>query len=506
MPEETQDQEAQVEQAEQQEKDQGDESKPKYAFEAEDVGTLKKKVTITVTRQRINEKLDEMFGELGQSALVPGFRIGRAPRRLVEKRFGKEVSHDVRNALVGESLGEVMDGADFKTLGEPDLDLDAIELPDTGDLSYSFEVEVAPEFELPELAGIAVEKHASEITDENIDQYMTELCESRATFAAADEPAAEGDMITADTRVSGEAIDPAEAKDQSLRVAAGQIEGLPLVDLGKELAGKKAGDVATMTVEVPAAHPNESWRGKEAVVEVAIKEVRKRNVPALDDEFARSMGADSVAEMREFFVGRVRQRVESAARQNVRDQICKYLLDNTVFDLPEAVAARHAAGALQRRYVDLLKQGVPREQIEENITELKAAAEKQSADVLKLQFIISRIAEAHEITADQDEVNSRIAQMASMYGRRPERVRHELEQDGTISQIHAQLIEEKVIDKLLGDAKITEVSADEKKAEAEAETKPKTKKKAKAKAKTKPKAKKKAAGKSDKKSTDQSGA
>ena len=211
MPEETQDQEAQVdaqlEQSEQQEKDQSDESKPKYAFEAEDVGTLKKKVTITVPRQRINEKLDEMFGELGQSAQVPGFRIGHAPRRLVEKRFGKEVSHDVRNALVGESLGEVMDEADFKTLGEPDLDLEAIELPDTGDLSYSFEVEVAPEFNLPELTGIAVEKRTSEITDENIDQYMTELCESRATFVATDEPAAEGDMITADTRVSGEKID-----------------------------------------------------------------------------------------------------------------------------------------------------------------------------------------------------------------------------------------------------------------------------------------------------------
>ena len=140
--------------------DQPEDNLPKNTVEVEDAGTLKKKITVTVYRDKIDAKRDEMFGELGTSAQVPGFRIGRAPKRLLEKRFGKEVSQDVRNSLIGESVGEAIKETELKTLGEPDIKLDEIELPDTGDLSFSFEVEVAPEFDLPKLKGIPVNKPA----------------------------------------------------------------------------------------------------------------------------------------------------------------------------------------------------------------------------------------------------------------------------------------------------------------------------------------------------------
>ena len=113
---------------------------PKCGVAVEDAGTLKKKVTVTVPRERIDAKFDELYGELGHSAQIPGFRIGHAPRRLVEKRFGREVGKDVRNGIIGESIGQALEQAELSTLGEPDLDLEAIELPDDGDLAYSFEV------------------------------------------------------------------------------------------------------------------------------------------------------------------------------------------------------------------------------------------------------------------------------------------------------------------------------------------------------------------------------
>ncbi|MBS3733464.1 MAG: trigger factor [Phycisphaerae bacterium] len=427
----------------------------------EDAGTLKKKITVTVPRQTIDAKFDEMYGELVESAQVPGFRIGRAPRRLIEKRFGREVSGDVRNAIIGEALGDALEQSDLKTLGEPDIDLDAIELPDTGDMSFAFEVEVAPEFDLPELDGIPVTKQDVEITDERIDAFIENLLAGRARHEPTDEPAEEGDAVQAGVTIRGADIEPVEKHGLSLRVAPGQIEGLPIVDLAEKLAGNKAGDTVTLTLTAPQSHPNETWRGKELTLELSIGQVTRRILPDLDDEFAAGLGFDNVKELREYVAGRMQAQARSESQRALREQICQYLLDHTDFDLPEGVVARHTQRVLQRRYVDLLSQGVPREQIDERLAELHASASEQAQRDLKLRFILTEIADQQDVAVGDDEVNARIAQMAAAYNRRPERLRQELAQDGTLEEVHSTLREEKVLDNLLDRAKITESTGDE---------------------------------------------
>ena len=448
---------------------------PPFEFEAEDTGTLKKTVTVTVPRERIDAKCDEMFGELGQSAQVPGFRIGRAPRRLVEKRFGKEVSRDVCASLVGEALGYVGEHAEFRTIGEPDLKLDEIEIPDDGEFTFSFEVEVAPEFELPDVTGIPVEKIVLDINDERVDEYIDRIRQRQPKFEESSEGvAAERDIVIAETKVAVEGIDsPVEGKDVPLRVSAGQVEGLPLLELGTELAGKTAGDTVTLSVAVPESHPNEEWRGKQAAVDITITRLRRRILPELGDEYAENMGFESMDEFRQNIRQQMQQHVVTETQQAMRDQIGQYLVDNTDFELPPAMAARYSARTLQRRYVDLMYQGIPRDQIEEHMTELQAAAQTEAARDLKIQFIVGKIAKAEDIEADEGEINSRIADIAARNDRRPERVRHELEQDGSLDQVESQVIEEKVFDKLLDDAKITEISrevAEARRAAAQADT------------------------------------
>jgi len=431
---------------------------PANGVEVADAGTLRKKVTITVRRERIDAKLDEMFGELARTAQVPGFRIGRAPRRLIEKRFGREVSQDVRNALVGEAIGSAVEQTALKTLGEPDLDLDAIELPESGEMTFSFEVEVAPEFELPDLEGIPVEKRTFEVNDERIDAAMEQYRRSRARYEATSEPAAEGDTVTVEARIGGEGVGEVHRRGLTLRVAPGQVEGLPLVDLPKALAGKKAGEKATLSVRAGESHPNEQWRGKELTVELTISEVHHRVLPDLDDAFAEAAGFDSLAEMRDFVARSLRGRVETEAAQAMRQQVHKYLLDHTDFELPEGVVRRQTARVLQRRYIDLLSQGVPRERIDEHLTELQAAAGEQARLDLKLQFILAKVGEQMGVEVDEGEVNARIAQMAAAYNRRPERLRQELDQDGTLALVEVSLREEKATDRLLEQARVTEVS------------------------------------------------
>jgi trigger factor len=441
---------------------------PDNVVDVQDAGTLKKKVSITISRQRIDAKLGEMYGELSNTAQVPGFRVGHAPRRLIEKRFGKEVSQDVRNSLVGEAIGQAIEKAALKTIGEPDLKLDEIALPDKGELTFAFEVEVMPEFELPSVEGVAIRKPKIEIGDDRVDKQLDQWAQMRATYEPADDAANDGDIVVADTKVTPEGQGEVTGSAVTLRVAAGQVEGIPLVDLGKSLAGKKAGESASLTVTVPDAHPNEAWRGKQAAIEIKVNEVRHRKLPQINDEFAQGMGFDNMAALREAVRARMTAGIESEAKGVMRSQAEQYLLDNTKLDVPPNAAARHTAELLSRRYVDLLYQGVPRERIDEHLTELQAAAAEQAQRDMKLRFILARIIEKQDINTDDSEVNSRIAAMARQYDRRPERLRQELESEGRLEEVAISIREEKALDFVLSKAQVTEVTEEQMKAETEA--------------------------------------
>jgi trigger factor len=445
-----------------------------YDVKVEDSGTLKKKLTVTVPADRIVKKRDEMFGELGQNAQIPGFRVGHAPRRLIEKRFGKEVADDVRNALVGEALGAALEKSELKTLGEPGLDLEKIELPEQGDMMFSFEVEVMPPFELPKLEGIAVKKPVLEMTDQRINESVEQLRESRARYEQTDQPAREGDVVLAGAKIAGQGLAELDRPGLTLRVAPGQIEGLPLVDLGKELAGNSAGQTVTIKIKGPESHPNEAWRGKDLAVAVSISQVRRRVLAEVNEEFAAAMGFGSLSELRDQIRQRMTQRIELEVRQAMRDQVRQYLLENTPMELPAQAAARHTLAVLRRRLLELLQRGVPRERIDENLTQLQAAAAEQAQRDMKLAFILNKVAEQYEITVDEGEVNARIAQMAGEYDRRPERLRQELATDGSLGVLEDVLREEKALEKLLEQAVVTEVTPEQ----AAEKAPPKAKKKA----------------------------
>lgn len=432
---------------------------PDYGVDVEDAGTLKKKVTVTVPAERIAAKREEMFGELSTSAQVPGFRIGRAPRRLLEKRFGKEVQSDVRNAVLGDSLGKAMEKSELKVIGEPDLDLDAIELPASGELVYSFEVEVAPEFDMPQLKGILVNKPVLTVTDERVEEAIERIRTSHARHEDTDDAAGDHDVVVVAAKITGDGIEETNTT-ATLRVAPGQVEGLPMLDLGEKLIGKKAGDKAELTVKVPDAHPNESWRGKQATVELTVNQVRKRVLPEVDDEYAKTMGYESLAELRDGMKAQMSVQVDTEIRRAMRRQVDEYLVSNTNFELPEGLAKRHSARLLQRRYVDLLQMGLPTEQVEERMTQMQASVADEAQRSLKLSFILTKIAEDREIEVSEEEVNAQVAYMAHQYDQRPERMRHRLEADGTLDQVVTSIRENKVVGQLLDDAEVTEPAAD----------------------------------------------
>jgi len=433
---------------------------PKNQVTVEDAGTLRKKITVEVPRERIEAKFDEMFGELNRTAHVPGFRIGRAPRRLIEKRFGKEVAEDVRNAMVGEAVGAALEEAQFKAIGEPEIKLDEIKLPDEGPLTFSLEVEVAPEFELPEYKGVEIKRPVVRVTDEHVETALGDFRRRYGKLRPVDGPAAEGDTVVADVSIRGDGVE-SKAVNQELRVAPGSLTGIPLEDLGRTLAGKKAGARCRLKTKVPAGHPTENWRDKEVTISFKIQEVKRLELPVLDEAFAAQAGFASVQAMRDSVRAGLQHRMSLEQSRLMREQVRRFLLESTPLEVPENLAQRHTVRLLQRRAVELMLRGVPRDDIERNLEQLEKQASELAARQLKLAFIMGKLAETEGIEVDDAEVNARIAQLARQYNRRPERVRQEMRNEGTFDELIVAMREEKAVDKVLESARITDVTDDQ---------------------------------------------
>lgn len=444
--------------------EQAQDTGPKNKVTVEEAGTLRKRIIIEVPREKLDAKFTEMFGDLGKSALVPGFRIGHAPRRLIEKRFGKEVGNDVRNSLVGEAIGAALEDLKLNTVGEPELKLEEIVLPHEGPLTFHFEVEVGPEFELPEYKGIEVKRPLAEATPEMVDKMLTNYRRAYGKLSVVDGPAAEGDVVTADVKITGEGIDVARPA-MEMRVGAFQIEGIILEDLGKTLSGASAGQSRSAKVTVPAVHPTEEWRGKEVTIEFAITQVRRTELAELNDAFAAGAGYGTVEGLRQAIQARLTDDLANQQANAVQEQVAKFLMDNTKLEVPEGVASKHARSLLSRRYMDLLNRGVPQEQIDQNFQQLADSASAQAREDMKLSFILDKIATAENIDVEEAEVNSRIAALAAHSNRRPERLRQELASQGRLLEVVTAMRQDKALAKVVELAKVVDVKPEDQTAE-----------------------------------------
>ena len=452
----------------------------------EDAGPCKKKLLIEIPREKIEKVTDSQFEELRRDAIVPGFRKGRAPRRLLEKRFGKEANEAVKAKLLAEASESALKDNELKTLGEPDINFEDIKLPEEGSMKFDFEVEVRPEFELPELEGIPVTKTKLEVTDEQIDSEIEQMQRWAGVWTPRkDEPAVLDDQVIADAKLKIEEVEEEEKLDNvEIYVRKNGFVGqIPVENLNEILTGAKAGETKTTTVEVPKTYYKEEYRGKKVDIEIEVKDIKWLKPAELDENFLQRFKVENEDELREQIHDKLQSRLESQIRNEMSEQIYKYLEDNTDFDLPLDVVARQADSVLRRQYINLMMRGLTREQVNEQMEQLQAGSEEQAKKQVKNFFIMDKVAEKLDISVSEPEINGYIAQIAMERNQRPERMREQMEHEGTLAQLELEVRQEKCIEKLLESAKIIEKKAEK--------TKPKAEKKTKKKAAPKRKLKKK---------------
>ncbi|MEM1027255.1 MAG: trigger factor, partial [Planctomycetota bacterium] len=425
------------------------ETKPEQTVKVEDAGPALKRLTIELPESRIKDKIEDSFVQLSNDAVLPGFRKGRAPRRLLEKRFAESVQGDVKNQLLSESYHQALEEEGLDVIGEPDVkDAEDIEVPESGPLSYVVEVEVTPDFELPKFDGIKVEKKTFDVTDTDVDAEIEQYRERYGQMSAVeDATVAEGDYVQSDVKVlAGEdAGDDAEVLHEHPGAYTlvhgedkdhkGHVAGILIEDLGKQLAGKKVGDTVGISMTGPDGHENEAIKGQPVTVRMAITHVH-RLAPASIEDLLPQFGMQTEDELKERVKTMLEQRNEQTQQADMHKQVTEQIVDAVELDLPEGLKGRQIERALQRQQMELLYSGKQPEEIEEELAEARTQGEAEAVKQLKTFFVLDKAAKELEVEVAENEINGRISMMAMQQQRRPEKLRNEMRQRGELEQLY----------------------------------------------------------------------
>ncbi len=441
----------------------------KNKFSIEDLGPCSKKIKIEIPAATVSEQLGTSVDTLVAEAELPGFRKGRAPRRLVEKRFGDGIRKEAKSALISAAFREAVEESKLRIVGDPigNEDLVKAEVVDGQPLSFEVEVEVIPTFEMPKLDGVEIKKPSLEVTDDMVNKEVDRLLLNEGSLKEKEKPEA-GDYLTGHAVMKDQDdvkhLDIADAVIQipsaDNKEGKGMILGVMVDDFTKQLGKPKIGETVTVKTTGPENHETEAIRGKKLTITFEVKRADEI-IAANIEEIAANYGLTSADEVRSAIRQRIEQRLQVEQSSLMRQQVAKYLLDHTTMELPKRVTAQQAQRNLDRARFDLMHRGWDQQTIEEHMAELRSASSDAAVRETKLFFILDRAAEEFGIQVNDNEINGRIAQMAFSRGERPERLRQEIIQRGQVPTLFLQIREQKTMDTILAKAKVEEVSVEE---------------------------------------------
>jgi len=415
-------------------------------------------VTVTVSRADIDRYMDDAYGELMPTANVPGFRAGRAPRKLVESRFKKEIGEQIKGSLLMDSLGQISEQQDFTAISEPELNLDAVEVPEEGPMTFEFDIEVRPEFEMPKWRGLKINRPVRDFGEEDIDQQLEKMLTRFGQLAPHNGPASEGDYVTANITTSHDGKKLVHDEERVTRIRPtlsfrdGKLEGFD-----KLMEGAKAGDKLTGKVELTSDAANEELRGEKIDVEFEVLEVKKLKLPELTEDFLEEMGNfESVEKLREAISADLQRQLEYEQQQKIRGQITALLIESASWDLPPGLLKRQSARELERAVMELRRAGFSEAEIRARENQLQQNSAGSTAQGLKEHFILERIAEDENVEAEEGDFEKEIFLMAMQSGESPRRVRAQIEKRGLMDVLQNQILERKVLEVVQSQAKFND--------------------------------------------------
>jgi trigger factor len=417
----------------------------------------KVRLDIEVTPDSVRQGVEAKIRELGQQVRVPGFRPGKAPRRVIENRLG-------RDYIYMEALQEQLPGwysqavveTDLRPIDQPEIHFDD-PLDEEEGFKFSATVEVRPEANLGDYKGVEVPRREVEVSEDEVASSMEELRGQFATLAAVeDRPAEQGDFVILDfsgERLTGGPLEGAEAEDYMLEIGRGEL----LPDFEENIVGMSAGGRKQFGVTFPMDYNEESLRGESVLFSVHLKEIKERDLPPLDDDFVKEASEfETLDELR----AAMREQLEAAAEQRVdgefRGRVLDVVAEGAEVDVPEVMVHEKAHEMVDSFERSIRQQGMEPEQYYQiagtDHHEFEERVAPDAEDTVKKELVLDAVAMAEGIVAEESEVMHEIEHLAEDSERGVEEIAQVLRNNGTYSMLEEEISRQKALDFLVENA------------------------------------------------------
>lgn len=417
---------------------------------------------VEVEPEKVSETRDAVAREFGQFARIAGYRPGKAPRAVIERKYKKEIAAELEKKLLTESTRQAIAEQKLRVLQLANIE--DVLISDDNKMSFTATVVTQPQFDLPTYKEIEVQVRSTEVTDAEIEESIENLRDQASDFTdlKEDRGAQMDDFIVVDYTGTIDGKSVHEVFPKAGKPLSGNkdfwikmTEEAFFPGFCAALLGAKPGETRKFDVEVPADFPVEGMSGQKVSYEVTLHSIKEKQLPELNDEFADSVvSGKTLAELREMAREEMGRQKVAAVEEAKRNQVMKHLLSQVECELPQSLVRQETQRILSEIVRENQSRGVTEEVLRENQKELLGAAAQSARERLKGTFILSRIAEVEGIKVSREEFFGRVAMLAQRYEMSFEKMLKELEKQNAMDGINEEILSGKVLDFLVSSASV----------------------------------------------------
>ena len=422
--------------------------------EVEDLGGSQRRIVCEVPSDEVQKEVDKYCRTLAKEVDVKGFRKGKAPPSVIKRYFRQQINREVASQLVASSFEEAVKEHSLTPLGEPEIDTPVLE--EGKDFSFSIKLDVRPEIEVEDYKGIELHEEPVEVQEEEVQKSLEELQKVHGDLKGIEEDrgAVEGDTVLVDYAafLDGQPIPDHERKDAYMEIGSESVKR----DVEEALVGARVGDERKMDVEYPPNYVDKKLADQKVEYRFQVKKILVKELPKLDDEFAKDVGP---YENLEALKGRLQDEIQKEKKVRARNRLEEDLLDEVLkrnsLDAPRSlVEARHAQ-MMKEAQVHFLSRGLQLEQSSEDYQRMEADLEELSEKEVKKHLLVEAIAQKESIEVSDEDVEARIQEVAGEHDQSVEKVKADIQkpEDG-MERFKTNLLRRKALDFLLSQAKI----------------------------------------------------
>ena len=425
--------------------------------ETKNVGTNRYELEITVDAEKFQNAIKEAYKKNAKNINIPGFRKGKAPYAFVEKYYGAEVFfEDALNLIYAEVVDEAITESGLKVINDK-MDFDMVSISKEEGVDFKVTLTTYPEITLGEYKGLKAEKVIAKVEDSEVDAQVNAMAERNARMVeVADRAAQMGDTVTFDFEgfCDGEAFEGGKAEKYALELGSGQF----IPGFEEQIAGKNIGDEFDVNVTFPSDYGAENLAGKDATFKCKLHEIKFRELPAIDDEFAKDVSEfDTLEALKEDLKAKALERKQKISEEEMENDLVQQIVDSIEGEIPEAMYENRLNQSVEEFAYRLQSQGLNLETYlkytNSTIDEFKKSFRPQAESQVKFRLALEKIVELEKIEATDEDINAQLEKMAKDYGMEVEQIKNAVPTE----EIAKDLAVGKAIDFIKENAVITEV-------------------------------------------------